>query len=489
MDRRTFLASSSAAALSVLVPPVSTEADMSVAIDPKTTWCVWEGWGTSLCWWGKAYGTRDDLADLLFTTNQVSYEGNLFPGLGLTVVRYNAGACTAAKTSDGSTMVPSSNIPASRQMEGYWLDWTSADPSSASWNWLADAGQRAIMGKARDRGATTFELFSNSPMWWMCYNHNPSGSPIGITDNLQSWNYQQHAVYLATVAKYAHDHWGIDFASVEPFNEPAAPWWTAFGTQEGCHFGASTQQTVVGGLRRELDSRGLTSTMVAASDENTYDQARATWGGFSSQAKGSVGRVNVHGYQQGGGRRDLLYNDVVVAAGKKLWNSEYGENDATGLSMASNINLDMYWLHPSAWVYWQVLDGSDWGLLDADETAGTVGTVRRKFYVLAHYSRHIRPGMQVIRSADPNTVAAYDQATRKLVLVTANLGTAQWVSYDLSAFGTVVGDLGQVRRWVTQTDGGDAYQAYSDTSLSGKGFRCWFGTNTVQTFEIDNVLR
>ena len=34
--------------------------------------------------------------------------------------------------------------------------------------------------------------------------------------------------------------------------------------------------------------------------------------------------TQVHGYEYGGGRRDLLY-DAVRGAGKKLWNSEYGE--------------------------------------------------------------------------------------------------------------------------------------------------------------------
>ena len=27
---------------------------------------AWEGWGTSLCWWAKIFGDRDDLADLFF---------------------------------------------------------------------------------------------------------------------------------------------------------------------------------------------------------------------------------------------------------------------------------------------------------------------------------------------------------------------------------------------------------------------------------------
>ena len=33
------------------------------------------------------------------------------------------------------------------------------------------------------------------------------------------------------------------------------------------------------------------------------------------------------------------------------------------MSLASNLNLDMRWLHPTAWVYWQVLDGGGWGLV------------------------------------------------------------------------------------------------------------------------------
>ena len=127
-------------------------------------------------------------------------------------------------------MAVSPNIPPTRQMEGYWLDWNSDYPSSASWNWYNDAAQRNMLWKARDRGANLFELFSNSPMWWMCYTQNPSGSVDGSSDNLQSWNYQQHARYLAIIAKYAHDHWGFDFHSVEAFNEPSLNW-TATGNR------------------------------------------------------------------------------------------------------------------------------------------------------------------------------------------------------------------------------------------------------------------
>lgn len=491
MRRRTVLGAAGAAALGaagagVTVAPSAAQADYSTTVNPATAWGTWQGWGTSLCWWGKAYGDRDDFADIFFTTKSVSYNGTSLPGLGLNIVRYNAGACST-NSINGDSMVVSPNIQPSRQMDGFWLNWFSSDPSSSSWDWTVDANQRSLLAKAKARGVNYFELFSNSPMWWMCYNHNPSGSPTGTTDNLQSWNYQQHAVYLSTIAKYAHDHWGITFTSVEAFNESSSDYWKATGTQEGCHFDVSTQATVIGYLRSELDSRGLTRTQVAASDETSYDVARSTWESLGSTAQATVAKVNVHGYQYEGGRRDLLYNDVH-AAGKVLWNSEYGEGDGTGLRLAKCLTLDFRWLHPTAWVYWQVLDGGGWGLIQADENAGTLGPVNTKYYVLAQFARHIRPGMTIIDGGEDNTVAAYDHSAKRLVLVTTNYDTAQTITYDLSKFKSAEGrGHGLVLRWATQIDGGDAYAYHADTYLSGTSFSCAFGANTVQTFQIDNV--
>jgi len=167
-------------------------------------------------------------------------------------------------------------------------------------------------------------------------------------------------VYLATIAEYAKAHWGITFASVDAFNEPSGSW-SADGTQEGCHFDIGTQSAVIPHLRSELDSRSLSTIKVSASDENTYDDAITTWNSLSASAKADIERVNVHGYEEQNGRRNVLYSDAH-GAGKLIWNSEYGENDATGRRLVSNIILDLIWLHPVAWVYWQALDGGGWGL-------------------------------------------------------------------------------------------------------------------------------
>ena len=463
------------------IVPSKSFADYTTKIDPNVSSVTWQGWGCSLAWWANVYGSRDDMADLLFTTGTVNFNGQSLPGLGLNIVRYNAGACSWNSGPDGSRMVVSPNIPQFRQMAGYWKDWANADMNSGSWDWTVDGPQRYMMSRARDRGVNHFELFANSPMWWMCYNHNPSGN--GGSDNLQSWNYQAHAHYLASIAKYAHDNWGITFDSVDTFNEPSANWWTPDCAQEGCHFDVNTQADVIPRLRSELDNYGLRGTMVSCSDENTYDRAKQTWNDLAS-AQSSVGRVNVHGYQGYNGDRAGL-SSSVYGSGKQLWNSEYGDADGSGMSMVGNLNQDLRWLRPSAWCYWQPFDSGGWGLIASNPGDNWVGSANDKYFLLAQYTRHIREGFAIIQGgSDGNTVAAYNPGSKKLVIVCVNYGTAQWINFDLSNFGTV---NGPVTRWMTQTGSGEKYQQHNDTSLSGKTFRSWFPANTVQTFEIQNV--
>lgn len=462
-------------------------ADETWTISTASNWGTWQGWGVSLAWWGKAFGSRDDLASIFFSLNTTTFNSASLPGLGFNIARYNAGACSN-NTYGGVTMVESPDITASRQMDGYWWDWASDDPTSSSWHWTVDANQRAMLQKAAAKGANRLELFSNSPMWWMLYNKNPSGSNDGTSDNLQSWNYSNHTHYLAEIALYAKTNWGVTFASVEPFNEPSSAWWTGTtGTQEGCHFDVSTQAAVIPLMRSELNARGLTSTIVSASDETSYDLAVSTFNSLGSTVLGNVGRINVHGYEGGSGNRAGLYS-LASAKGLALWNSEYGDSDATGSNLVSNLILDFRWLHPTAWVYWQAIDGGGWGLIDGDNTALTLGSPTQKYFCLAQFARHIREGMEILDGGSDHVVAAYDAANSKLVIVAVNWGAAQYINFDLSSFSTA-GQSGQtIPRWYTQISSGAQYvSSPSDTVQSGTKFWSYFATNEVQTFEVPNV--
>merc|ERR1712079_852992 len=98
-----------------------------------------------------------------------------------------------------------------------------------------------------------------------------------------------------------------------------------------------------------------------------------------------------------------------------------------------------------------------------------VESVNKKFFVLAHFTRHIREGMVIVDSGDANTVAAHDASSKRLVLVTANYGRARSITYDLSQFIT---SATSVRRWSTALadgfDEGDSYIRLQDVDPMDK---------------------
>jgi galactan endo-1,6-beta-galactosidase len=495
MRRRTLLATAGAGVLGSMLGTGTARADATITVDPAKDYGTWEGWGTSLAWWAKVFGGSaeysDVFADLFFTDKWVSVNGTSLPGLNLGIARYNLGACSWNNV-NGATMVASPNIPPHKQIEGFWQDWRNEDPTSSAWNWNADAAQRTMLVKATQRGAIS-ELFTNSPMWWMCVNHNPSGAPNRLQNNLQSWNYRQHASHLAAVALHAQQNWGVNFTSVEPFNEPSASYWYAQGIQEGCYISRDVQAAVLPHLRGELDKRGLTSALIAASDETSIDHARATWSAFGPSSKALVDRVNVHGYQVGGGPRSSLYDEVVTTSGKGLWSSETGNGDGEGFSMATSLLSDLYALHPTAWAYWQPLDTNpNWAMIQytppsTTNPVATVGSVKNKYYLMAQFSRHIRSGMKILHTGVAYTAAALDETTNKLVIVAANTSaTLTNLTFDLSRFTTVTGRNGVVNRW--NTGAGDAYAARSAT-LNGKSLTVPINARCVQTVEVEGVFR
>jgi galactan endo-1,6-beta-galactosidase len=426
----------------------------TIKLNPNENLGQWEGWGSSLAWWARAIGgtaNADYYADLIYTTK--STDG--FPGLGLNIVRYNLGG--------GGINQPQENKGPKLQWQmdihGYWADPNNGDP--ASWSWSVDQNQRTMMQKARERGANLFELFSDSPMWWMNSNRSTAGSNTGA-DCLMPENYDRFASYLASVARYAADHWGVKFDSVEPFNEPSADWWKFPNRQEGCHFDVATQHQIIQSLRQALDRARLGDVAIAAADENNMDVGLSTWKAYDSATRRLVGLVNVHGYSNGtepyhGPNRAELRRAV---GDKRLWQSEYGDGDASGYTMAQAIIHDIKQLRPKAWVYWQPVEPDapayGWGLINANyidthdqRSAEKTPLVRlnRKFYVYGQFTRYVRPGYQLIGIDDPNSIAAYDRGSHKLVVVTATGDAPEEIKLEIPAFSVI----GQTARLIATT--------------------------------------
>ncbi|MCW1924290.1 hypothetical protein OKA05_17120 [Luteolibacter arcticus] len=457
---------------------------MKVKLDPTAKQGTWDGWGASLCWWAAVFGDRTDLADAMFTTQAVRVEGELLPGLGLTIARYNAGACGWRKIGERE-MKKSKIILPYRQMQGFWLDDRSSDPASGSWDWSVDAKQRNMLALAKDRGVTHFELFSNSPMWWMTRIDNPSGAPKPTDDNLSPAHERNFAIYLAAVARHAKDDWGISFTTVSPFNEPVSDWWFADCKQEGCHVSPGQQARVMPLLREELDKRGLEKLPIAASEETYYDHAISTWESFDEKTRALIGQVNVHGYQEAKGDRGKLHQVVHVQGGKRLWNSEYGDGDPSGLNMARNLHRDMATLKPTSWSYWQPIDGGGWGLIPADMQRGRLRRVNPKWHVLAHYTRNIVPGSTILTTAEEAVVAAFEEKRGRLTLVFLNDGDAEreW-KIDLSRF---KGEALTATGWITEPRERSRYKVLEKIALKGKQLDLRQPMKSVQTVVINGV--
>ena len=134
-------------------------------------------------------------------------------------------------------------------------------------------------------------------------------------------------------------------------------------------------------------------------------------------------------------------------------------------------------------------EAGGWGLLRFDPAAGTIDPApNAKLFVLAQYSRHLRPGLTVLGTGDVDTVAAYDAVRRVLVLVTAVFKAPRGVTYDLGAFAAAVGP---VTRWATSPAAGasDRYTRYDDAAVDQEtGTLAFdFPADTIMTFEIENV--
>jgi hypothetical protein len=436
-------------------------ADYSTAVDPSIQFQTVEGWGTSLAWWGNVvggYSNNTDYADKIFGSS----------GLNLNVARYNIGG-----GENPSYLPPNTTYLSYRaRVPGY-------EPTNGTYDWTADANQRWMLQAAKSRGADQFEAFSNSPPYWMTNSGSVTGSTDGTSDNLNSGYYDAFADYLTTVVKQFNDNWGITFRTLEPLNEPISNWWKFGGSQEGAHFARSTQNTILGKVEAFLSSKGL-STKVSASDENSIDDALTSFNSLSSTTKSSLYQINTHSYN--GSQRVQLAN-AAQSNGKKLWMSEYGDGDATGLTMSKKILADMKQMHASAWVYWQAVDNATgWGFLknSLDGSGDTSYTINEKYYVMGNYSKFIRPGYKIIAINDDNSLAAYDPSSSTIVIVTTNSGTTDTtVTYDLSNFSSITGSAVPYR-----TSSAEQLAQLSSISLTNKTFSATAKAGSVTTYVI-----
>ena len=436
-----------------------------------------DGWGVSLAWWAEVIGAgeprlagqqwpnaeRDRVLKALFDApdqGTASFAGQEVHPLGLNVIRYNIGASPAG-TRDPATAGTGESAEVVRVGGGVSLPPDcrtfragGAVPSpqqgkSAPVDTGIDGRQRDVLAHAvqlaQGVGPTQLEAFANSPPWWLTANGCPAGNARKRDDPLSSSaEIDTYARYLLDVVSAFHDQ-GIDFQSLEPFNEPGGSNWPNcdHGCQEGANFSPETQAEVVGVLCRELGSAKYSrlQTRPSANDETRFsdlaDEQRP-W------LDSCVSKVNVHGYGDQGRSavRDL-------SKGKDVWMSEYGlgpcdqGDGCAGLELSSHIANDLQDLRPSVWVYWQAIERSGgWGLLKTDGFPAPPASdadlsLTPRFWALGQYTRAIRPGSTIYPlQQQPNdqslrVVAAQAPSGEEVVVATNTSDNDQSMSLAL----------------------------------------------------------
>ncbi|MBT0994313.1 Ig-like domain repeat protein [Cellulomonas sp. DKR-3] len=391
------LATSGAVAVTaVAAAPATAASSVTITPNPAYAGAPFEGWGNSLVWFANATGDypdalRDELFELVFGAD----------GLNMNVARYNVGGGRASDVGD--------YFRQGAAVDGYWAQDTSTDPDSlygalttnladhralaaawdpddeASYDWSQDATQRWWLEKlANERDDLVLEGFANSPPWFMTSSGYTSGGASATSEQVLATDGvpAKFTAYLTRVVEHLEDTYGVEFQSVDPFNEPCTGYWstptgrladgiTPFTNavkkpQEGAQIcpgtGAGQQQSLVGLLADDL-AASSSDAVVSANDETNPGNFNTAWAQYDEGTRADVGQINVHSYGTNG---IAQARDYALAADKTLWMSETG-GDFVGsgfdpvsingaLGLAQKITSDLRTLQPDAYVLWQEVE-------------------------------------------------------------------------------------------------------------------------------------
>ena len=393
---------------------VEEQSAVQVNIDPNQTYQKIEGWGSSLCWWAAQVGAWDEvkvdsIVDLITSPDK----------LNMNIFRYNIGGGDDPSHLDGH-MVKGKGKRA--EMEGFK---PSAD---APYNWTADKGQRILMLKIKaKRPDAVFEAFSNSPPYWMTYSGCAGGNIDPMQDNLKPEFYAAFCDYLLDVCKHYKAQYGIEFKTLEPFNESTSNYWYNLGSQEGCHFTTETQLKIIRMLYPKLQTSGL-KTVISVSDETniascikvlkTYQEA--------GDILDKVGQLNTHTYSGNNSERTEAYH-LTKSIGKPFWQSETGPSGNKRTSFETNLFLaqklldDMRYMKPQACLDWQLMEENNevWCLMRCNFNSQEYEIVKN-FYVRMQVTRFFKQGYSIVEPGNDETLAAINPEKTEMVVAVIN---------------------------------------------------------------------
>lgn len=458
---------------------------------------VFQGWGTSLCWFGNRIGASEKTSDAA-----AKFLCNGKDGLGLNIIRFNIGG--------GDDPSHNHITRTDSKMPGYWGTYDAAT-DTFTYDYTKDERQRNVLNKMlAENKDLTLEAFSNSPPYFMTESGCTSGSESG-GDNLKADKYDAFAEYIANVVKCYRDSYGVNFTSVEPMNENGWSIERNGEKQEGCSFAyGESQSKMILAMQKAMENNGLQDLILAGCDQSNASETSSCLDYLSQDALNALERIDTHTYSVAGKAK---LNEKAKGLSKNLWMSESDGSDkagtsagemAAGLGLAARIGADMNKLQPAAWILWQAIgsycgkepfDGNSdpaslnqseldksgfWGLTYADMDKEEV-VLTKKYYAMGQYTRYIHEGDSMIVGDDQNTVS-YDKENNELKIVVYNTSNqAKAMKYDLTGF-QWKNPIVKVVRTSGDMKTGENWKVNPSLFGSNDGFQAQLAPNSVTTF-------
>lgn len=367
---------------------------------------------------------------------------------------------------------------------------------------LTDAQRQKAFGNGKDElGFTILRIFVNpdSNQWNKAVPTAKFASQHGVKVFASPWeppsnlaesdsnggklhlpksNYTAYAQHLNNFGNYMKNQ-GVDLYAISVQNEPDyASEWTRWSTDETTDF-----------LANYADK--ITSTKVMSPESFQYAPETASWvkdGGKKYYTKilnnqKAFANCDLFGTHFYGTQRAWMDFPALESCGKPIWMTEvYVPNSSSdadtwpeALDVAENIHNGMTVGNMSAYVWWYIR--RSYGPMKEN------GNISKRGYMMAQYSKFVRPGDVRIDATEQPTqnvfVSAYKNDADQVTIVAVNKTTSEYnQSFSMGSGESISG----VTRYRSS---GSENLAKSEISFNGTGFAAQLPAQSVSTFVVD----
>ncbi|NLT10664.1 MAG: hypothetical protein GXY08_14380 [Ruminococcus sp.] len=327
--------------------------------------------------------------------------------------------------------------------------------------------------RAQALGATVFATPWNPPA---SMRSNGSGGANGGKYVLNNGAEAQYAKYLNDYVKYMEGQ-GINLYSISVQNEPDyAMDWTAWSPDRTTNFIANYGQAI-----KEGTNAKLMSPESFQYGPESYGYGKNYYKKIIQNAK-AFANCDLFGTHFYGTSRDSMNYPTVEDCGKEIWMTEVyvpnskdnsANNWPEAIQVAQNIHNGLVVGNMSAYVWWYIR--RSYGLMTED------GKISKRGYMMAQYSKYVRPGDYRIdvteQPASGVYVSAYKHSDTQIEVVAINSGSD--VSQEFSISNRTITDVDRYR-----TTSSENLAATENMEHDTSTFWAQLPANSVSTFVI-----